>query len=141
MITIDTDQDGQLEIDGGIALSASTTYLMSVEVGNSVDNIDLTELIKDNGEDYLFFFGFTQDAFIAPNGNGNIEDRSDNIVYVDTDINELPVGTQTSWVTAQAQSGFFRVLLKYQPDGQKTEDSSVEVGDTFFDLEWELQIN
>ena len=58
------------------------------------------------------FFSFTNDAFSSPSGNGNIDNSSDAINYLDEDSNGYPLGLETSWTTSSVVSdGTFKVLI------------------------------
>ncbi len=139
---IDSDGDGpeELAINGSIVLATNTTYSLTIDLQNSIDGESITDEILEEAEEHMFFFGWQGGIFAAPNGDGNIEDRSDNVIYSDEDDNGLPLGLRTSWITADAATSTFRVILKHQPDGVKTETSESSDGDTDLDLTWDLSI-
>ncbi|MBD0402450.1 GTP cyclohydrolase [Flammeovirga sp. EKP202] len=141
------DPDGpgleDLVIKDAINLGAGKTYTLTYEIMNKLEEPgeDIGEEILDEDDEHQFFFGFTEDAFSNPTGNGNIDNASDDINYEDEDDNGNPVGLETTW-TASATSvsnGEFRVVLKHQPD-VKTATSGFNDGDTDFDLKFVLNI-
>lgn len=117
------DPDG----DGGadpvqfdtIRLAANTTYFATIllldESKSPADTI--SNEVADESADHMFFF--------AQNGV-NIA-----TTYTDTDVNGLPVGLSTRWVTGTASTGTSTVTLKHQPgvkDGtQAPGETDVEV--------------
>ena len=109
-----TDPDGEgsqgLAVDGAITLAAGTSYTLSVELFNSIENEDITEEIMEEDDEHQFFFAWTAGSFATPMGDGNIDTASDPVSYNDTDDNSLPVGLSTNWITGDAVSGSsFRV--------------------------------
>ena len=146
----DMDGDGpeDLEVTQEIELSANTSYTLTIDLLNALDPDDvesITEEIEEEADEHQFFFAFTDGLFTTPGGDGNIDDRDDEIEYVDFDSNELPVGLETTWATGAAGTGTFRVRLQHQPpapDGTpvKTETSDFMSGDTDIDITWEVTI-
>jgi hypothetical protein len=146
VVALAQDPDGEgpasLEIVSDIELLANTTYDMSISLmfisGNEQENI--TEEVEEEGAEHMFFFGFTNNIFGDPEGNGNVDERDDEVInYLDTDENGLPVGLETQWTTGVAAEGTFRVVLKHQPD-MKTATSDYTVGESDIDLTWDLMI-
>jgi len=134
----DPDGDGPLDLKiiQGIELLDNTTYEMSITVFNSVEGENITDEIDAESDEHIFFFSFTEGLFASPSGDGNIDNRSGEINYLDADQNGLPIGLSTSWTTAEGMTtGTFRVVLKHQPD-IKSMSSSVENGGTDIDLEF-----
>ncbi len=138
----DPDGDGpqDLSVNGPINLLSNTSYLLTIDLHNAIDNTSITEEIEEEAEEHMFFFGWQGGIFTAPNGDGNIEDRTDNVIYADEDSNGLPLGLQTSWITGEPVSSTFRVILKHQPGGIKSETSESTDGETDLDLTWDLNI-
>lgn len=154
------DHDGEgveeLEILDTINLDASKTYDLTFEILNAHedehDDHDDEEDHDDEGEDigaeiaeeadeHQIFFGFTNNIFTDPAGDGNIDDASHDVVYNDLDGNGNPLGLNTSWTTSGAhEGGKFRVILMHQP-GIKDASSSSNDGDADFDLEFVININ
>ncbi|MDN5214843.1 hypothetical protein QQ020_22375 [Fulvivirgaceae bacterium BMA12] len=138
-----TDPDGEgpddLEVDGDITLDANTTYTMTIELTNDIENEDVTEEIVREDHEHMFFFAFTNDLFDSPTGNGNVDDRGDELNYNDQDENQLPVGLSTSWTTGDTKSGTFQVILKHQPN-VKTATSDIDDGESEVDVTWDLSI-
>ena len=145
VVAVASDPDGPGPLDltvGEIRLDESTAYEMTIKVENTIEGEDITEEILAEAEDHLFFFGFTEGLFGSPLGDGNIDSRTDQVNYNDTDINGLPLGVSTQWKTEcveSNQSGSFRVVLKHQP-GSKSASSSIEDGGTDLDLVWPIVV-
>jgi hypothetical protein len=136
----DPDGEGVQDIAplGPISLNANQTYVMTIELGN--DDEDITEEINKEKEEHMFFFEFTDGLFTDPNGNGNADNRSDQVNYEDFDADQYPVGLITEWTTGDAATGTFRVVLKHQPDGEKTAASTVNDGETDVSITWNISI-
>lgn len=143
VIVTATDPDGQgpqdLQAGEEIALAANTTYTLELELENSIAGEDITEEIEEEAGEHLFFFGWTNDLFSSPTGEGNIDNRNDPVIYNDTDQDQLPLGLSTTWTTADTGSGTFRIVLKHQP-GLKSETSTVQDGETDVDINWSISI-
>jgi hypothetical protein len=157
------DHDGEgveeLEILDTINLDASKTYDLTFEILNAHDDHDddcddcddednhddeaedMGAEIADEADEHQLFFGFTNNIFTNPEGDGNIDDASHDVVYNDLDSKGNPLGLNTSWTTSGAyEDGKFRVILMHQP-GIKTSSSSSKDGDADFDLEFVININ
>jgi len=139
-----SDPDGEgvqdLAAEGNIVLAAGKTYELSITMINELaavgaDGYDITEEVEEEGAEHLFLFSWSNNIFSSPAGNGNIDNRSDEVIYTDTDSNNLPVGLNTRWTTPQTGgiSGSFRVVLKHQP-GIKTQTSGINIGETDLDI-------
>lgn len=126
-----------------IALAANETYTLSIELNNLNEEESITEEIKEEADEHQFFFGFTSGLFTDPEGDGNLgeDNSSDSVNYTDTDENANPLGLTTTWKTGEPASGEFTVVLKHQPDGQKTATSSSVIGETDVELTWDITIN
>ena len=122
-----------------IVLGAGKSYQLFIKVRNDVDNVDQTDVIEDEGIDHLFFFGFTDELFDQPEGNGNIDARADQVNYIDEDDNGLPIGLISGWQTSTGGSGTLRIMLKHQ-EGQKTATSGSDIGVLDFDLTFNVTI-
>ena len=138
-----TDPDGEgpqdLQTNQDIVLAANTIYTLNIELENSVAGEDITKEIQEEADEHLFFFGWTNNLFSNPEGDGNIDNRSDPVDYTDSDADKLPVGLSTTWTTGEASTGTFRVVLKHQPD-VKSETSTVQDGETDLDISWNITI-
>ena len=139
-----TDPDGEGVADfefEDITLKVDETYTLSITLENTEEGEDITEEVEEEGAEHMFFFGFTNDLFADPTGNGNIDNRQDPVNYNDTDEGGLPVGLSTSWTTGSTASanGSFRVILKHQPD-IKTASSGSGDGESDIDLTWNISI-
>ncbi len=131
----DPDGEGPMELQTeDLSLVQNTEYTLSIELSNSIEGEDITEEIREEDDEHMFFFGWTDGMFTDPAGDGNIDNRPDSVAYLDFDENGLPVGLQTRWETsAEMMGGSFRVVLKHQPD-LKDENTTVNDGGTDVDL-------
>jgi len=144
-----TDPDGDaaqnFTIDGPIDLAVNTQYELTIELINGLVAVgepgyDLTEEVEEEGDEHMFFFGWTGSIFQTPTGNGNIDNRADDVSYGDVDAGGLPIGFLSTWTTEAASgSGTFRLLLKHQPE-LKTATSASTVGETDLDLEFIVNV-
>ncbi len=147
---IATDKDGEgvqkLTVDGPIDLEAGATYTLTIELINGLvdpteDEYDITAEVREEGHEHMFFFGWTNNVFSDPAGNGNIDTRADDVNYTDEDDNELPIGLSTSWTAAESSaSGTFRVMLKHQPK-KKTATSTSATGESDIDLTFTVNVD
>lgn len=136
------DPDGEgvlgLEILDDIDLNANISYELTIELSNSITGDDITEEVRKEGGEHMIFFEWTSGLFSDPAGNGNTDQRSDPVNYIDFDANNQPVGLVTHWTPGSALStGSFRIVLKHQP-GSKSASSTITDGDTDLDLSWTL---
>lgn len=135
------DPDGEgpedIQVTEDINLQANTTYTLTIDLQNSIENESITEEIDEEDGEHMFFFGWTNDLFSNPAGDGNIDNRPDAVVYNDQDDSGLPLGLETTWTTGDAATGTFRMVLKHQPD-IKTETSTAQDGETDVDLTWDV---
>ena len=143
----DPDGEGVLNIaaDGRIILLQNKSYALSIELFNeladsSSPEYEVTNDVKENGNEHIFFFSWTNDLFILPLGDGNMDNRNDAIGYEDFDDTGLPIGLSTRWTAAtRLGSGKFMLALKHQPD-IKSATSTYSDGETDLDLLFELEI-
>lgn len=145
-----TDPDGvgiqDVVADDEITLSANQTYELSIQLLNELADenapeYNVTEEVREEGDEHMFFFGWTNEVFSAPTGNGNIDNRGDDVNYSDEDDNGLPLGLKTSWTaTAAPAEGTFTLLLKHQPDNAKSESSTSSDGETDLNLTFDIVI-
>lgn len=143
-----TDPDGEgvqnIAVDGPINLAAAKSYTLSIQLINELAaptdaEYNITEEVEEEGDEHMFFFSWTNNVFNDPTGNGNVDNRNDDVNYDDEDANGLPLGLATSWTTAAASSGKFRVILKHQPD-LKNATSTSSTGETDLDIEFSINI-
>jgi hypothetical protein len=142
----DPDGEGVQDIaaDGPINLSAGESYTLELTLSNELADpadpaYDITAEVEEEGDEHMFFFSWTNNVFADPEGNGNIDNRSDIINYNDQDANGLPLGLSTSWITSGSASGTFRVVLKHQPD-LKTDLSGGNDGETDLDVTFTVNV-
>jgi len=143
-----TDPDGtgiqDIAIDGPINLADNTSYTLTIQLINELADpgeaeYNITEEVEEEGDEHMFFFSWTNNVFSDPAGNGNIDNRSDDVNYNDEDDNDRPIGLETSWTTSTASSGKFRVVLKHQPE-LKTATSGSDTGETDIDIEFDINV-
>jgi hypothetical protein len=143
-----TDPDGEgvqdLKVDGPINLQANKSYTMEITLVNGLVEpsdpaFNITDEVADEADEHLFFFSWTNNLYNDPTGNGNIDNKSDDINYEDEDLNGLPLGLKTFWTTAGPSSGSFRVVLKHQPD-LKSSTSDSNTGETDLDITFTINV-
>lgn len=148
VIAIATDPDGEgvrdIEIDEPIKLAPAKTYMLSIVLINGLADAtqpeyDVTEEVREEADEHMFFFGWTGDLFVSPSGVGNAEDPSGDVTYLDEDANGLPLGLETQWTTSGGASGELRIILKHQPD-LKSPQSDVGTGETDMDVTFPVNI-
>ena len=139
---IATDPDGEgvkdIEIDRPILLVPSTTYNLSITLVNNLADAtqpeyDVTEEVREEADEHMFFFGWNENLFSDPAGTGNIENALGSVSYRDEDANRLPLGLETKWTTSLSSVGELRIILKHQPD-LKSEQSDARTGETDLDV-------
>ncbi len=144
-----TDPDGDgvqdISVDGAVNLKVGTNYLLTLSLVNELAEVsspeyDITEEVEEEGDEHMFFYGWSGNVFLDPTGDGNIDNRSDLVNYEDEDASGLPIGIATRWIAGSVSSGTFRIILKHQPD-LKTGTSNVETGETDLDVIFEVVVN
>jgi hypothetical protein len=152
IIVTATDPDGDgvlpLEVEDEIYLSPNADYILSIQLLNTIgiptnEAYLLNAEIEEEGDEHMFFFGWTNNVFSNPEGNGNIDTRTDAVRYEGAansiDEDGLPLGLTTTWTTAAEGTGTFRVILKHQPD-LKSATSGSTVGETDLDVTFDIEI-
>lgn len=149
IVVIASDPDGEgvkdITVDGPINLVANTSYTLTLSLLNELAEMsspayNITDEVEEEGDEHMFFYAWTGNVFSDPAGNGNIDNRSDAVNYLDEDVDGLPVGINTFWTTGTASSGTFRIVLKHQPQ-LKSATSGADTGETDLDVEFEININ
>jgi hypothetical protein len=150
-----TDPDGEgvqdIKVDGPINLPKGTQYTLSLELINGLyspgaDGYNITTEVEEEGDEHQFFFRFSEGIFSSPTGTGNIRDNATSAVgsvnYLDKDVNNLPIGIQTSWTSSgtAASDKSFRVVLKHQPDIKSDTSSSLD-GESDLDISFVVNVN
>ncbi|MEL7002156.1 MAG: hypothetical protein AAFN93_05390 [Bacteroidota bacterium] len=138
----DPDGDGAAPAtQDDIVLRSGSSYTLAIAFENTIDGEDITAEIREEDEEHMIFFGWTQGRFSVPGGDGNIGEgeRDDPIVYADFDENLNPLGVLTTWVAGDAGTGAFTVLLKHQP-GIKSRTSDSTDGETDVEITWNIEI-
>lgn len=148
-----TDPDGEgvanIAVDGSIDLKTGETYVLKIQMINALadktsPDYDLTSQVETEGEEHMFFFGWTDGLFANPAGDGNIDRREDQVNYTggsnSIDANGRPLGLTTTWTSsAAAGTGTFRLLLKHQP-GLKSDTSDSSMGESDLDITFDVHI-
>lgn len=145
---IDPDGEGiqDLQVDGPINLVMGTTYTLSITLVNGLveptdPEYNITEEVEEESDEHMFFFAWTNNVFSNPAGNGNVDNRSDDVIYNDEDDNGLPLGLSTTWTTTNVTAaGTFRIILKHQPD-LKSASSTAATGESDVDIEFTINVN
>lgn len=144
-----TDPDGEgvqdILVNGAINLSTGTSYSLTLSLINelaepSSPEYNIADEVEEEGDEHMFFFGWTGNVFSDPAGDGNIDSRTDDVNYQDEDTGGFPIGLSTFWTAGSPSTGTFRLLLKHQPD-LKTATSDSSVGETDLDVEFEVIVN
>jgi hypothetical protein len=133
------DPDGEgvqdLIVDGPINLATNKTYTLDIKLTNGLAEItdpayDITAEVGAESDEHMFFFNWTNTIFFDPTGDGNMDNRKDDVNYRDEDNNGLPLGLKTEWKTEMVPAtGMFRVMLKHQPE-LKSATSESTTGET-----------
>jgi hypothetical protein len=142
----DPDGDGiqSIAADGAIVLQQNQTYILNLSLFNELADptspqYNITAEVEEEGDEHLFFFAWTNNLFSAPSGDGNIDDRTHELDYQDTD-GENPIGLITQWHTlSSVGNGKFTILLKHQPDSKSATSTSAD-GETDLDLTFDLEV-
>lgn len=143
-----TDPDGEgiqnLTADVPINLVANSSYTLQIKMINELappgsEEYYISDEVEEEGDEHIFYYGWTNGVFADPEGNGNIDNRTDVVNYEDLDKNSLPLGLSTLWTTGSVTSGTFRVLLKHQP-GLKTSISGSTEGETDLDVTFSISV-
>ena len=74
--------------------------------------------------------------FKSPQGDGNIDDRADDVNYTDC-RRRRPLVLPTARTTKDAADGTFRVVLKHQPD-VKSDVSGSDIGESDLAVEFDI---
>ncbi|MFM8912056.1 MAG: hypothetical protein ACKOE6_03915 [Flammeovirgaceae bacterium] len=152
-----TDPDNQgarpIAIDGPISLAKNKTYVLTIALINGLAKptepaYDVSEEVREEGIEHQFFFAWTKDVFSNPSGNGNVDNRTDPVLYeggqnnTSKDVNGRNLGLVTTWTTVNSSvsGGTFTVRLKHQPDGLKSDTSDSATGETDLDLTFVLNV-
>jgi hypothetical protein len=144
-----SDPDGEgiqdIKTDIPIVLTRGQSYILSITLLNELADstspeYDITDEVNAEGAEHMFFFEWSEGMFSTPVGNGNTDNRSDEVNYLDQDSSGLPVGLNTSWTVGSIQSmGNFRILLKHQPK-LKSATSGASAGETDLEVKFNLMI-
>ncbi|NOS56414.1 MAG: hypothetical protein HOP37_09190 [Cyclobacteriaceae bacterium] len=144
----DPDGDGPLPrtLSGPINLVKNVSYTLKITLINELakptdPEYDITAEVEEEADEHIFFFAWTNSTFSNPTGNGNVDNRSDAVNYVDRDTKGLPLGLETSWTTINTTgNGTFRVILKHQPDLKSATTTSND-GESDLDVTFNLSVN
>ena len=133
-------QEDPIELEGGV------TYTLTFEIQDKTNPNDIDDIgaeVKEEDDEHQIFFGFTENPFTDPTGDGNIDAIAEDAVnYEDADANGNPLGLETTWTTknkALSNDSDFTVRLQHQPE-EKTATSNANTGDTDFEITFKLNI-
>ncbi len=148
---VDPDGEGvkDIQVNGTITLFHNKTYVLTIGLINGLalpdsEAYQIDTEVEEEGDEHIFFFGWTNNVFADPSGNGNIDNRNDPVNYTggenSKDENGLPLGLTTTWTASKnTAEGSFRILLKHQP-GLKSETSGATDGETDLDLTFGINV-
>jgi hypothetical protein len=133
-----------MEIDEPIKLAPTNTYTLSIFLINGLADAtqpeyDVTEEVREEADEHMFFFGWTGNLFVSPSGVGNADDPAGIVSYLDEDANGLPLGLETQWTTSTLSTGEFRIILKHQPE-LKSAQSDARMGETDLDITFPVMV-
>jgi hypothetical protein len=143
---VDPDGEGvqDIQIDDPIHLIRNTTYTLTISLINGLADptqpeYDVGVEVKEEADEHMIFFSWTNNLFNSPVGDGNVDNPADLVNYLDEDENELPLGMVTSWTTSAPTSGELRIILKHQPD-LKSPQSDSHTGETDLDITFPVEV-
>lgn len=142
----DPDAEGlkNITMDKPIGLEAGKIYNLSITLINELaepsdPEYNVTSEVEKESDEHMLFFTWTNNVFSDPAGDGNMDNRSDDLNYEDQDANGQPIGLQTSWTAGPVSSGTFTVVLKHQP-GLKSATSDSSIGETDLDVTFDIMV-
>ena len=145
-----TDPDGDgpqnYTLSGPINLARNRSYTLTVDLFNELAPVNSTEYfigleVLEEADEHMFFYGWTGNIFSDPAGNGNIDNRTDVVNYLDEDNKGLPLGLFTDWTTVNGSApGTLRIVLKHQP-GIKSAASTAGDGESDLDVTFNVSVN
>lgn len=136
-----TDPDGngaQQPAITPIVLNANTPYRLDISL-TGLNGEDITAEVREEADEHMFFFGWSDPVFETPAGTGNIPSRTGTVNYTDSDSKNQPLGLTTLWATGDPATGKFTTILKHQPN-IKSGTSTVNDGETDLEIEWDITV-
>ncbi|WP_299706728.1 hypothetical protein [uncultured Pontibacter sp.] len=121
--------DDPVMTPANVVLQAGTVYNTNITLmDDSHDAEDLTAEIRAEGAEHELFF--------EPSPAGLVT-----VTKTDRDSNNRPIGLESTIETSQtAQAGTLHVVLKHQPGGLKTDNSTVNTGETDVDVTYSITL-
>lgn len=121
---------GTVPTIGALVLQSGVTYNATVTLLNEQANpdVDVTEEVEEEGTEHQLFYQVSgADVTVTP---------------TDRDANGRILGLISTVVagTASTTPGTLRIVLKHQPDGQKTDTSTINTGETDVDVLFPLSV-
>lgn len=111
-----------------VVLQAGVTYNTTIRILDEANNEDMTAEIEEEGDEHEFFF-VPSPADLAT------------VTKTDRDSNNRPIGlVSTIQPSATAKTGTLRVVLKHQPGGLKTNNSTISTGETDVDVTYTIRV-
>lgn len=132
---VDLDGDGgnAPEITGG-TLADSSEYMVTLAFldESSTPVEDITPEIVSEGEDHQIFFATTESLDLI------------GFRYEDMDLNNNPIGVETTFETGEASSGGLQVILRHEPNknaaGVSNGDLTNAGGETDIEVQFDVTI-
>ena len=115
------DPDGDGGMSGTtetITLAANTTYTMTIELLNELEDEDITEEIREEAEEHQFLLFGTAVAGPASMGSGLLTHAYADVesYYTDNAVgDDLPVGLSNTITTSDAGMGELDLMLRHLP--------------------------
>ncbi|MDX5418124.1 MAG: hypothetical protein LPK09_02830 [Hymenobacteraceae bacterium] len=127
----DLDGDGgnaPVLTPGTVVLKAGTTYNTTITLLDEANNENLTAEIKEEGAEHELFFVPSPANLMT-------------VTKTDRDSNNRPIGLESTIQTASsAQTGALRIVLKHQPGGLKSNNSTISTGETDVDVSFSIRL-
>lgn len=111
-----------------VVLQAGVTYNTTISILDEANDENMTAEIKEEGDEHEFFFVPSPASLMT-------------VTKTDRDSNNRPIGLESTIQTASsAQTGTLRVVLKHQPGGLKTDNSTISTGETDVDVTYTIKV-
>lgn len=134
-------QNGVFEPGVPAILEPQDEYELFISLKNAETADNISQKIVQNGDNFIFLFEYTSGLFNSPDGTGNtlIRRVPPLINYRDSDSKGRGIGIVTEWITGDPSAGYFRIVLKHQPEIKSTVSAEND-GETYLDISWEIII-
>jgi hypothetical protein len=110
---------GNAPIQDEIVLSASTTYVVSLQLLNKTTNpvTDITTEIQAESDAHRFYYETSNGSNLT-------------VSQLDNDSNGVPLGINGSWTTGNVASGTIKITLRHYPGTPPGKETSDPVNST-----------